>query len=166
MTAQYGWRAWTITTTATSGGTSGPVLGSPFHSTFITTGPTILACCGWGIPHDAPDPECECGIYAMTNRADLPLWCYPAEVVTRLALHGPVLPGLQDMAQGAFPGEVRAAGATIVGPCYISPHKAHHAQALAERYGTGFKPDPALAAQPSALTSALSLLRPTKRRTA
>lgn len=142
-----GWRAWALRADH-----DGPVLASPFVFTFTATGPVVHARCP-ACP-SPPGPECECGIYAMTDPGNLPLWCYPADVVTPLRLHGPVLPGVGDPFRGSFAGEVRAKAVTLQGPCMITPALAHHATALQARYGVEFMPDPALAVSGTAAIEA------------
>ena len=136
------WRIWTL-----AADEDGPVLSSPFtprelrqQHTFPS--PRVEATCGvpglFGRTHRAPGARCMCGLYAMPSLDELAR-VYPAEVVTGVRLHGRILPAPHFPVN--FEGEIRAAGATITGPGYITPTLASHAPALEARYGFSFTPD-------------------------
>jgi hypothetical protein len=134
--SRYGWRVWRLGVDE-----HGPVLVSPYLPNPPTApGPLVVASCDEG--HEAPDPDCVCGLYVMSNRALVEAWCYPAEVVTRVQIKGRRLPGGREVL-GALPNEWRVA-AVLLTTGYVTPALANKSTALQRRYGIAFTANPGL----------------------
>lgn len=130
----YAWRAWRLVDTK-----DGPALANPERGDTILTR-RVEAVCPYGFAHEVPAPGCTCGIHVMPTQEAL--WqfgrYFAFDVVTRVELHGPVQPGIE---QRLHPGELRARAVTIVGPGEVPATTTPETlAALAERYGCEFTP--------------------------